>query len=106
MPEMPEMPEMSRRRMMLMTGITALVAATPLPEARAYPSLPTAPANGQSGPYIFQDEFDGPAGSAPDSSKWTVARARAPMQDPAFWGRPENVGQYRADRRHLFVHGK
>lgn len=97
---------MNRRRMMLMTGISALVAATPLPEARAYPSLPTAPANGQSGPYIFQDEFDGPAGSAPDSSRWTVARAREPMQDPTFWERPENVGQYRDDRRNLFVDGK
>ena len=106
MPAMPEMPEMNRRRMMLMTGVSALVAAMPLPEARAYPSLPTAPANGQSGPYIFQDEFDGPAGSAPDSSKWTVARAREPMQDPTFWERPENVGQYRDDRRNLFVDGK
>jgi Glycosyl hydrolases family 16 len=98
---------MNRRRMMLMTGISALVAATPLPEARANnPSPPTAPANGQSGTYIFQDEFDGPAGSAPDSSKWTVARAREPMQDPTFWELPENVGQYRDDRRNLFLDGK
>src|ERR1700756_2377902 len=97
---MPEMPEMNRRRMMLMTGLGALVAATPVPAARA------APPNGQSGTYIFQDEFDGPAGSAPDSSKWTAARAREPMQDPTFWELPENVGQYRDDRRNLFLDGK
>jgi Glycosyl hydrolases family 16 len=99
------MPEMNRRRMMLMTGIGALVAATPLPPARAFPSPPSAPANGQSGTYIFQDEFDGPAGSAPDASKWTPARARESMEDPTFWERPENVGQYRDDRRNLFLDG-
>src|SRR6202048_2031588 len=100
------MPEMNRRRMMLITGISALVAATPLPEARAYLPPPTAPVNGQSGTYIFQDEFDGPAGSAPDSSKWTVARAREPMKDPTFWELPENIGQYRDDRRNVFLDGK
>src|SRR6202011_740030 len=100
------MPEMNRRRMILMTGVGALVAATPLPEAGAYPSPPASPANGQSGTYIFQDEFDGPAGSAPDSSKWTVARAREPMKDPTFWELPENIGQYRDDRRNVFLDGK
>jgi hypothetical protein len=107
---------MDRRRMMLMTGIGVLAAAIPLPEAQAYPSRPdapadrvpppTAPATGQTGPYLFQDEFDGPAGSAPDPSKWTVARARESMKDPTFWELPENVGQYRDDRRNVFLDGK
>ena len=28
------------------------------------------------------------------------------MEDPTFWELPENVGQYRDDRRNLFVDGK
>ncbi len=28
------------------------------------------------------------------------------MQDPTFWELPENVGQYRDDRRNVFVDGK
>ena len=90
-------PEMDRRRMMLMTGIGALAAAIPVPEARAYPSgrvpPPTAPpGTAAQGTYLFHDEFDGPAGSAPDPSKWAVSRARESMQDPTFWELPENVG--------------
>ena len=27
------------------------------------------------------------------------------MEDPTFWELPENVGQYRDDRRNLFVDG-
>ncbi|MGH3531318.1 MAG: 1,3-beta-glucanase, partial [Mycobacterium sp.] len=112
------MPEMDRRRMMLMTGVGVLaVAAIPVPEALAHPSRrdapagrippPTAPSpNGQTGTYLFHDEFDGPAGSAPDSSKWTVAPAREHMKDPTYWERPENVGQYRDDRRNVFLDGK
>ena len=60
--------------MMLTTGIGVLAAALPIPEARAYPGRmppPSAP-SGQAGSYIFSDEFDGPAGSAPDPSKWTA----------------------------------
>src|ERR1700694_5539042 len=110
------MPEIDRRRMMLMTGIGVLAAAIPVPEAGANPSRrdapagrvppPPAPPKAQTGTSHFQDDFDGPAGSAPDSSKWTVARAREPMKDPTFWERPENVGQYRDDRRNVFLDGK
>jgi Glycosyl hydrolases family 16 len=111
------MPEMDRRSMMLMTGIGVLAAAIPLPEAGAGPSPPEAPTgrmpapaappgNSAQGNYLFHDEFDGPAGSAPDSTRWTVARAREPMKDPTFWERPENVGQYRDDRQNVFLDGK
>ena len=96
------MPEMDRRTLMLMTGFGVLAAAAPLPQARAYPRPPAAPQGG----YIFQDEFDGPAGSAPDSSKWAVAKAREVIKDPTHWELPENIGQYRDDRRNVFVDGK
>ena len=66
----------------------------PLPKAGAAPS------------YVFEDNFDGPAGSAPDSSKWMISKARETMQDPTFWELPENVGQYRDDRRNVFLDGK
>jgi beta-glucanase (GH16 family) len=107
---------MDRRRMMLMTGIGVMAAAIPVPEAQAYPSgqnvpadrvpPPAAPPGGQAGPYLFQDEFDGPAGSAPDPSKWLVSRARESIKDPTYWELPENVGQYRDDRRNVFLDGK
>ena len=88
--------------MMLMTGVGVLAAAVPVPQARAYPRPPAAP----SGGYIFQDDFDGPAGSAPDGSKWAVAKAREAIKDPTHWELPENIGQYRDDRRNVFVDGK
>ncbi|HEX2283409.1 MAG TPA: family 16 glycosylhydrolase, partial [Mycobacterium sp.] len=109
------MSEIDRRRMMLMTGIGALAAAIPVAEARAYPSRnaphrvppPAAPpGDAAQRTYLFRDEFDGPAGSAPDRSKWSVSRARETMQDPTFWELPENVGQYRDDRRNVFLDGK
>ena len=99
---------------MLMAGFGVLAAAISVPTARGsvpgcapagrIPAAP--PGNAAGGNYIFQDEFDGPAGSAPDSSKWTVARARETMKDPTFWERPENVGQYRDDRQNVFLDGK
>jgi hypothetical protein len=88
---------------MLMTGVGAVAAAIPVPEAGASPSRPAAPSG--PGPYIFQDEFDGPAGSAPDGAKWHVARAREPMKDPTYWELPEHVGQYRDDRQNVFLDG-
>src|SRR5271167_1423334 len=117
------MPEMDRRRMMLTTGIGVLAAALPIaeaipeaiPTAQAFPYPQPGPAsrvpppaapNGQGGTYIFQDEFDGPAGSAPDPSRWAVALAREQIKDPTLWERPENIGQYRDDRRNVFVDGK
>jgi Glycosyl hydrolases family 16 len=94
---------MDRRSMLLTTGIGMLAAAAaiPVPEAHANPSHatpPEAPSAGPGGPYIFQDEFDGPAGSGPDPAKWTVQT----WQDDVF---PPVVGIYRNDRRNVFVDG-
>src|ERR1700761_8943098 len=96
------MPQMDRRTMMLMTGAGVMAAVVPLPEAAASPRPPAAPAGG----YIFSDEFDGAAGSAPDPGKWAVSTARETIKDPTFWELPEHIGQYRDDRRNVFVDGK
>lgn len=87
--------------MLTMAGFGMLAAAVGVPEAGAnpsQPSIPNAPAAGGAGPYIFQDEFDGPAGSAPDPAKWTPQN----WQDDVF---PPVAGIYRDDRRNVFVDG-
>jgi hypothetical protein len=91
---------MDRRSMLMMAGMGVLAAAISAPEARANPSHqapPEAPAGG-AGPYIFQDEFDGPAGSGPDPGKWTVQT----WQDDVY---PPVAGIYRNDRRNVFQDG-
>jgi len=82
--------------MMLMTGIGMLGAAMRLPEAWATPSAPEAPAESPTGPYIFHDEFDGPAG--PNPANWTVQT----WQDDVY---PPVAGIYRNDRRNVFLDG-
>ena len=47
-----------------------------------------------------------PAGSSPDTSKWQIATERESMKDPTYWELPEHVGQYRNDRKNLFLDGK
>ncbi|MCV6964981.1 1,3-beta-glucanase [Mycobacterium intermedium] len=91
---------MDRRSMLLTTGLGMLAAAAAIrvPEAQAHPSPPQAPSAGPSGPYLFHDEFDGPAGSGPDPSKWTVQT----WQDDVF---PPVDGIYRDDRRNVFQDG-
>src|ERR1700761_7574989 len=89
---------MDRRSMLLTTGIGMLGAAMRMPEAWAAPSAPEAPSAGGGGPYIFQDEFDGPAGSRPDPGKWTVQT----WQDDVY---PPVEGIYRDDRRNVFQDG-
>jgi hypothetical protein len=86
--------------MMMMTGIGVLAAAIPVPEARAYPSVPapTAPPVAAPVTYLFQDEFDGPAGSGPDPGKWLVINWDEPVTPPI-------PGHYRDDRRNVFVDG-
>jgi hypothetical protein len=101
---------MDRRTVMLAAGfggLAAMAAVAPTPAASANPSRPVPPPAAPSGQgaYIFQDDFDGPAGSAPDGAKWHVARAREPMKDPTYWELPEHVGQYRDDRQNVFLDG-
>lgn len=100
--------------MMLMSGLGLLTAALPTPEALADARAdrgglmpPAAPAGTTPGPnnYIFRDEFDGPAGSRPDASKWNIATHRERIKNPVFWDRPENMGEYRDDRQHVFLDG-
>ena len=81
--------------MLLMSGLGLLAAAVPLPSAEAIPSpRPAAPAGG----YLFQDDFDGPAGSAPNPANWTVQN----WQDDVW---PPVASQYRDDRQNVFVDG-
>ena len=96
---------MDRRQILLTAGLGLLAAAARTPQAAAAPSRPAPPAAPAPGNYLFHDEFDGPAGSPPDPAKWTTALARESMEDPTFWELPENVGQYRDDRRNLFQDG-
>jgi beta-glucanase (GH16 family) len=94
-------PEIDRRSMLLMAGIGVAAAAIPIPAARAFP-----PADiGSYGAPVFGDEFDGPPGSPPDPRNWAVATAREAISNPAIWDRPENMGQYRDDRRNVFLDG-
>jgi beta-glucanase (GH16 family) len=79
---------------MMTFGVGALAVAMPAPKAHAHPSqrapAPNAPAPGsQTGGFLFHDEFDGPAGSAPDSSKWVVSSNRTPIRNPVGFDRPE-----------------
>ena len=84
--------------MMLMSGLGMIGAAMRLPGAWAAPSAPATPPSAGGGPYIFADEFDGPAGSAPDPGKWTVQT----WQDDVY---PPVAGIYRDDRRNVFQDG-
>ena len=90
--------------MLLMTGMSVLAAAIPVHEAWADPSSPDAPAgpvpapSAATGGYIFADEFDGPAGSAPDYSKWTVFNWDENVTPPM-------LGHWRDDRRNVFLDG-
>lgn len=91
---------------MMMTGLGVLAAAMPLAEARADRSpVPAQPPPGALAAPIFADEFNGPAGSAPDPAKWRIVTARETIRNPAFWDRPENMGQYRDDRQNVYLDG-
>ncbi len=90
---------------MLMTGAGVLAAAVPVSVASAGRQPAPAAPSGNTVNYIFQDEFDGAAGSAPNPSKWTVATARETIKDPTYWELPEHIGQYRNDRKNVFLDG-
>jgi len=95
---------MDRRNMMLMSGIGLLAAAIPLPTAGASPSRPAGPVPAAPPPsseppaYIFQDEFDGPAGAGPDPAKWIVWNWDVDVFPPL-------VGHYRDNRQNVFLDG-
>jgi hypothetical protein len=88
--------------MILMTGVAAMAAAIPLPRAAAEPEPPGQPAppdpNAAPADIIFADDFDGPAGAAPDLSKWTVVNWNEPVTPPV-------LGLYRDDRRNVSLDG-
>jgi beta-glucanase (GH16 family) len=102
---------MNRRGVMLTIGVGALAAAIPAPKARAYPSRPEAPPRPAPPPtapspgFLFDDEFDGPAGSAPNPANWTVATQRTPIKSPVGFDRPEFWYQYRDSRQNVFLDG-
>ncbi|CKO96248.1 beta-1%2C3-glucanase precursor [Mycobacterium tuberculosis] len=100
--------------MMMMAGFGALAAALPAPTAWADPSRPAAPAGptpapaapaAATGGLLFHDEFDGPAGSVPDPSKWQVSNHRTPIKNPVGFDRPQFFGQYRDSRQNVFLDG-
>ena len=94
--------------MMMLSGLGVAAVAMPMAQGRALPTTPQAPAvPAPQAPqnYVFVDEFDGPAGSAP-SAKWTVAKARETIKDPTYWEQPGRIGQYRNDRKNVFLDGK
>jgi beta-glucanase (GH16 family) len=116
------MPDMDRRSALVMAGLGLAVAAVPTPNAAANPEQPLpgpeapvgppppapgapAPAPAAAVPGFLGDEFDGPAGSAPDPARWSIAQRRELIKNPVFWDRPENMGQYRDDREHVFLDG-
>ena len=63
-------PELDRRNLMFMAGFGAPTVAIPFPKAAAALSQPAPASRPRSAQrisaYVFADEFDGPAGSAPD----------------------------------------
>ena len=81
-----------------------MAAALPSPQAHALPTKPQAPAvPAPAAPqaamnYVFVDEFDGPAGSPPDLSKWTVVSWNEPVNPPI-------LGLNRDDRRNVALDG-
>ena len=89
--------------MMMMAGLGFLAATIPVSQAQASPldraPRPEQPPTGDpGGGYLFQDEFDGPAGSKPDPAKWIVQT----WQDDVW---PPVEGIYRDDRRNVFLDG-
>lgn len=112
------MPDMHRRSLMVMAGLGMAAVAIPASPAGAVPEAPEPPAPPQPGSpaapgpapdaalsQVFGDEFIGPAGSAPDPARWSIAQRRETIKNPVFWDRPENMGQYRDDREHVFLDG-
>jgi beta-glucanase (GH16 family) len=112
---------MDRRKVMMMMGLGAAAAVLPTQTAHAEP-LPgdlgpvpgpgpaapgaPAPAAAVAGPtFLFQDEFNGPAG-APPGPDWFIVPARETIRNPVEWDKPYNMGRYVTDQEHVFQDGK
>jgi hypothetical protein len=108
------MPDLDRRSAMVMAGLSMAAVSIPTPTAGAepvgpeapgpVPGVPPAPAAAVP-PGFLGDEFDGPAGAPPNPALWQIAQRRELIKNPVFWDRPENMGQYRDDREHVFLDG-
>lgn len=96
----------------MMLGLGAAAAALPMSTAHAQPVIGDAPPTGPDAPssttgpnLLFADEFDGPAGSPPDPSKWFIVPARETIRNPVEWDKPYNMGRYVTDQEHVFHDG-
>ncbi len=115
---------MDRRSAMVMAGmglaavaVPATAGANPEPPLPGPPpppgapvppppfGAPPAPQGAVAPPGFLGDEFDGPAGAPPNPALWSIAQRRELIKKPVFWDRPENMGQYRDDREHVFLDG-
>ncbi|WP_167858073.1 glycoside hydrolase family 16 protein [Mycobacterium sp. DL99] len=109
---------MDRRSVMFMMGLGVAAAALPAGMANADPAVgdnPPAPAPGAPTPpaaasaqptFLFQDEFNGPAGSPPDPAWWHLVPEREMIKNPVEWDKPFNMGRYVTDTEHAFQDGK
>ncbi|MDZ7885546.1 MAG: family 16 glycosylhydrolase [Mycobacterium sp.] len=99
-----------------MLGLGAAAAALPSPTAHAEPvpgDLPPGPVPGPGAPVpeaaapvmLFQDEFNGPAGSPPDLAAWFIVPQRETIRNPVEWDKPYNMGRYVTDQEHVFQDG-
>ena len=84
--------------MLLTTGLGMMFAAMRMPEAWAAPLAPQGPPSVASGPFIFADDFDGPAGSGPDPARWNVQNWPDDVTPPV-------AGIYRDDRHNVYQDG-
>jgi len=108
---------------MLMMGLGVAAAALPLqkahaddvppgpvpgPEAPGVPGVPGAPAPAAATPgpvFLFQEEFNGPAGAPPDPAWWFIVPERETIRNPVEWDKPFNMGRYVTDQEHVFQDG-
>jgi len=100
----------------MMLGLGAAAAALPSPAAHAEPipgDFPPGPVPGPGAPapaaaapaMLFQDEFNGPAGSPPDPAAWFIVPVRETIRNPVEWDKPYNMGRYVTDQEHVFQDG-
>jgi len=112
---------MDRRSAMFMMGLGVAAAAMPLQEAQADPAAGDVPPGPGPGPapggdpapaavpaapqFLFQEEFNGPAGAPPDPAWWFIVPEREMIKNPVIWDEPFNMGRYVTDQEHVFQDG-